>query len=153
MKIFRLSGKRLHLIAATFLLAAGLTVTLAACAHRSSTEAQVILASTDAQRAAYLESLGWQVDPAPLETLDLQLPEKLEGDWAGYAALQEQQGLPFSDFTGQTVRRYTYSVANYPGDVQGVQINLYLCGEQIIGGDVMALGEDGFAAGLSYPDI
>ena len=152
MKVFRLSGKRLRLIAVAFLLTVGLSATLAACAQRGSADAQTVLASTDAQRAAYLESLGWQIDPVPLETLDLQVPEKLEGEWAGYAALQDQQGLPFSDFAGQTVRRYTYSGANYPGDAQSVQINLYLCGEQIIGGDIMALGEGGFTAGIAYPE-
>lgn len=150
MKVFHLSKRCLRL--SVLLIALSLSVVLAACTHHSSLDTQVIRASTDAQRAAYLESLGWQIDPAPLETLDLQLPEKFEGDWTDYAALQTEQGLPFSDFAGQTVRRYTYCVTNYPGEVQGVQIDLYLCGEQIIGGDVIVLGEGGFTAGLAYPE-
>lgn len=152
MKVFRLSKKRLHFVAVALLLAVGLSITLAACSRRGNSDSQSILASTDAQRAAYLVSLGWQVDATPLETLDLQLPEKLEGDWSDYAELQKSQGFPFSDFAGEPVRRYTYTVTNYPGEVQSVQANLYLCGDQIIGGDIMALGEGGFTAGLAYPE-
>ena len=63
---------------------------------------------------AYLEGLGWQVEPQPIETLDLQLPEKLEGEWSAYAKLQAGQNLPFADFGGQAVKRYPYTVTNYP---------------------------------------
>ena len=100
---------------------------------------------------AYLEALGWQVEPQPIETLDLQLPEKLEGEWDAYAKLQKGQGLPFSEFAGQAVKRYTYTVTNYPEIPQGVQANLYLWGDQIIGGDVIFTGQGGFKTDLAFP--
>ena len=100
---------------------------------------------------AYLEGLGWQVEPQPIETLDLQLPEKLEGEWDAYAKLQKGQGLPFSEFAGQAVKRYTYTVTNYPEIPQGVQANLYLWGDQIIGGDVIFTGQGGFQTDLAFP--
>ncbi len=102
-------------------------------------------------RVAYLESLGWQVLPQEVETLHLTLPEKLEGTWSDYAALQDAQGLPFSQFAGQTVHRYTYAVTNYPERTEDVQINLYLANDAIIGGDLIVLGEDGFRADLTFP--
>ena len=40
---------------------------------------------------------------------------------------------------------------NYPGRTGDVQVNLYLCGDVIVGGDIMALGENGFQASLLYP--
>ncbi len=104
-----------------------------------------------AARMAYLESLGWQVSPQEVETLHLKLPEKLEGTWGDYAALQDAQGLPFSQFAGQTVQRCTYAVTNYPGRPEDVQINLYLADGAIIGGDLIALGEGGFRADLTFP--
>ena len=56
-----------------------------------------------------------------------------------------------ADYDGQTVTRCTYTVTNYPGRTGDVQVNLYLCGDVIVGGDIMALGENGFQASLLYP--
>ena len=93
----------------------------------------------------------WTVDSTPVETLDLQLPRQLDGDWAAYARLQEEQGLPFLPCAGKQVRRYTYRVSNYPGREKDVQANLYVCDDQVVGGDIMGLGENGFQAGLAFP--
>ena len=126
-----------------------LLVVLSGCRSRESAP---IPAGTEEQRLAYLAQLGWAVEETPVETLDLLLPEKLSGEWADYAKLQKEQGLPFSDFAGQTVRRYTYTVTNYPGIETGVQANLFICGDQLIGGDIISLGENGFQTGLAFPE-
>ena len=128
----------------------GSALLLAGC-FGGDKETEVITAATNEERVAYLEALGWQVEPQPIETLDLQLPEKLEGEWDAYAKLQKGQGLPFSEFAGQAVKRYTYTVTNYPEIPQGVQANLYLWGDQIIGGDVIFTGQGGFQTDLAFP--
>ena len=51
------------------------------------------------------------------------------------------------------MKRYTYTVTNYPEIPQGVQANLYLCGDTLIGGDVVATGKGGFQHGLTYPAV
>ncbi|WP_417340982.1 DUF4830 domain-containing protein [Evtepia gabavorous] len=76
--------------------------------------------------ADYLQQLGWQVEPDPIETLDLQLPQTLGDTWGDYAAMQTEQGLPFADFAGQPIRRYTFRITNYPGMDGGVQALLHL---------------------------
>lgn len=114
-------------------------------------ETPPIAAGTEEQRLSYLSSLGWETSQTPVETLDLQLPEKLDGDWKEYVELQEAQGLPFSAFAGQTVRRYTYTVTNYPGVDKGVQVNLYVVDDQLIGGDIISTGKDSFQSGLAFP--
>ena len=116
-----------------------------------SNAAEPIPAATEEQRQAYLSDLGWAVNSMPVETLDLQLPQTLNEGWTEYAKLQEEQNLPFADYAGQTVRRFTYAVTNYPGIPQGVQVNLYVCEEQLIGGDIISLGENGFQTGLAFP--
>ena len=103
--------------------------------------------------ADYLQQLGWQVEPDPIETLDLQLPQSLGDTWGDYAAMQAEQGFPFTDFAGQPIRRYTFRITNYPGMDGGVQANLYLCGDTLIGGDVVATGKGGFQHGLTYPAV
>lgn len=101
--------------------------------------------------AAYLEKLGWQVEPDPLETLRLRLPEDLTAEYGDYIALQKDQGLPFADCGGQTVCRYTFRLTNYPGGRTDAQANLYLCGRTVIAGDVMLLGEGGGQLPLAFP--
>lgn len=146
---FRLRKRILAAATAGLVLLLALALVLPGCRTQ---EAEPIQAATEEQRLAFLTGLGWAVDAEPVETLDLQLPEKLAGDWAAYAQLQADQGLPFGDFAGQAVRRFTYTVTNYPGVENGVQLNLYVCGEQLIGGDVISTGANGFQSGLSFPE-
>ena len=145
---FRLRKSLLAAGAAAAVLIIALAVILPGCRPKESAP---IVAGTEEQRLAFLTGLGWAVDTTPVETLDLQLPDKWEDDWVDYTKLQADQGLPFADFKGQQVRRYTYSVTNYPGIETGVQINLYVWDQQLIGGDLVSLGENGFQAGLVFP--
>ncbi len=150
MRVIHITRRRMALMSLALGLVIGSAMLLAGC-FGGDKETEVITAATNEKRVAYLEALGWQVEPQPIETLDLQLPEKLEGEWDAYAKLQKGQGLPFSEFAGQAVKRYTYTVTNYPEIPQGVQANLYLWGDQIIGGDVIFTGQGGFQTDLAFP--
>ena len=132
-------------------LAAVLALVLAGCF--GGKQAESVTLADDAARVEYLTQLGWQTDSQPMETLDLQLPQELAETWGEYAAMQTAQGMPFADYAGQPVRRYTYRVTNYPGMEKGVQANLYLCGDVLIGGDIVATGKGGFQHGLEYPGV
>ena len=143
--------KILALTAAAIAVVVCVVFLLPGCLDKGAVPSEPINAPTTAQQVAYLEQLGWQVSDEPLETLELQLPDDLKADYADYCKLQEEQGMPFSEFAGQTVKRCTYTVMNYPNIARGVQANLYLCGNQIIGGDIIATGENGFQAGLAFP--
>ncbi len=125
---------------------------LPGCLGKGTATSDPINAPTPEQQVAYLAELGWQVDASPIETLELQLPDDLKADYAEYCKMQDEQGLPFSQFAGQTVTRYTYTVTNYPNITHGVQANLYLCVGQIIAGDIIATGENGFQADLTFPE-
>lgn len=149
MRVIHITRRRMALMSLALGLVIGSALLLAGC-FGGDKETEVITAATNEERVAYLEALGWQVEPQPIETLDLQLPEKLEGEWDAYAKLQKGQGLPFSEFAGQAVKRYTYTVTNYPEIPQGVQANLYLWGDQIIGGDVIFTGQGGFQTDLAF---
>lgn len=150
MRVIHITRRRMALMSLALGLVIGSALLLAGC-FGGNKETEVITAATNEERVAYLEALGWQVEPQPIETLDLQLPEKLEGEWDAYAKLQKGQGLPFSEFAGQAVKRYAYTVTNYPEIPQGVQANLYLWGDQIIGGDVIFTGQGGFQTDLAFP--
>ena len=108
------------------------------------------LLTDNTQRVAYLQSLGWVVEPEPVETLQFLLPDTLAEPYLTYNALQTTQGFDLTPCLGKQVSRYTYAVTNYP-DRKDVQANLYLCQGYPVGGDVFCPGANGFQAGLTYP--
>ena len=148
MRVLHLSRRRLlpALLLVPVALAAALFFAL-----RTSHSPDSISISDSAGCTAYLEGLGWEVAPDPIETLQLRLPEDLKASCADYVALQKAQGLPFADYGGQTVCRYTFRLTNYPGGRTDAQANLLLCGSAVIAGDVMLLGADGGQFSLAFP--
>ena len=105
----------------------------------------------NSQRVAYIKSLGWQVEPEPLETLQFLLPETLEEPYLTYNELQLSQGFDLSACCGKQISRYTYAVTNYPAKTDGVQVNLYICEALPVAGDIFCAGSDGFQQTLEYP--
>ena len=85
MMILHISKRRIAVMAVSFMVIAAVTVVLAGCF--SDKENTITLADT-AEMADYLQQLGWQVEPDPIETLDLQLPQTLGDTWGDYAAMQ-----------------------------------------------------------------
>ena len=150
MMILHISKRRFIGVASIFAVAAAAAVVLAGCF--ADKEETITLVDTTAM-VEYLQGLGWQVERDPIETLDLQLPQQLTESWGDYAAMQDEQGFPFTDYAGQPIRRYTFRVTNYPGVESGVQANLYLCEDVLIGGDIVATGKGGFQHGLAYPAV
>lgn len=104
--------------------------------------------TTNEERVAYLQSLGWEVEPEPIETLQFLLPAELEEPYRSYNELQLSQGFDLAQCRGKQVARYTYAVTNYPGQGEGVQANLYICEEHPAAGDVCASGAKGFQGPL-----
>ncbi len=150
MMILHISKRRFIGVASIFAVVAAAAVVLAGCF--ADKEETITLVDTTAM-VEYLQGLGWQVESDPIETLDLQLPQQLTESWGDYAAMQDEQGFPFTDYAGQPIRRYTFRVTNYPGVESGVQANLYLCEDVLIGGDIVATGKGGFQHGLAYPAV
>lgn len=150
MMILHISKRRFIGVASIFAVVAAAAVVLAGCF--ADKEETITLVDTTAM-VEYLQGLGWQVERDPIETLDLQLPQQLTESWDDYAAMQDEQGFPFTDYAGQPIRRYTFRVTNYPGVESGVQANLYLCEDVLIGGDIVATGKGGFQHGLAYPAV
>ena len=111
-------------------------------------EAPLPKLSTNEERVAYLQSLGWEVEPEPIETLQFLRPAELEEPYRSYNELQLSQGFDLTRCCGKQVARYTYAVTNHPGQSEGVQANLYVCEEHPAAGDVCASGAKGFQGPL-----
>ena len=147
MKMVCFSRRKLLSAVVIFLLIAG--AVLLFCLRSGQGPTSIYLDGNDG-RVAYLEKLGWQVEPEPVETLQLKLPEDLS-DYSDYLALQKEQDLPFAGCGGKVVCRYTYRVTNYPGGRTDAQVNLLQCDGAVVAGDVVLLGENGGVFGLEFP--
>ena len=111
-----------------------------------STEAPQL--TDNSQRVAYLQSLGWEVEPEPVETLQFLLPDTLAEPYLSYNVLQTAQGFDLTPCLGKQVSRYTYAVTNYPDRAEGIQANLYICEDRPVAGDICCPGANGFQEAL-----
>ena len=118
---------------------------------RPSPGEELITAASEEARAEYLRSLGWEIETSPMETLEFMLPQPLNDSYEEYNALQKEQGFDLEPYAGMQVKRYSYRVLNYPNYPDDVQADLYLCGDVVIGGDILYCGDSGFVATLVFP--
>lgn len=102
-------------------------------------------------RIAYLGAYGWQVSPEPIATEELLIPEEMDESYQEYLALQSQQGFDLGKYAGKRLKRYTYEIQNYPTGESGVQANLLLYRNTVVGGEVLSPQLDGFLHGLAMP--
>lgn len=102
-------------------------------------------------RIGYLSAYGWQVSEEPVATQELLIPEEMDGSYTEYLALQNSQGFDLQKYAGKRVKRYTYEVLNYPTGETGVQANLLIRKNTVVGGEVLSPRLDGFLHGLAMP--
>ena len=106
---------------------------------------------SNADRVEYLSSYGWQVAEDPISTQEMLIPEEMDDSYAEYLALQSQQGFDLASYAGKRVKRYTYEILNYPSGESGVQVNLLIHKNTVVGGEVLSPQMDGFIHGLAMP--
>lgn len=102
-------------------------------------------------RVEYLASYGWEVLEDPLATQELLIPEEMDESYDEYLALQQEQGFDLTKYAGKRVKRYTYEITNYPTGETGVQANLLIYKNMVVGGEVLSPQLDGFLHGLAMP--
>ena len=102
-------------------------------------------------RVDYLSAYGWQVSGEPVATQELLIPEEMDDSYTEYLALQNGQGFDLQKYAGKRVKRYTYEVLNYPTGETGVQANLLICKNTVVGGEVLSPRLDGFLHRLAMP--
>ena len=106
---------------------------------------------TNEDRVAYLESYGWQVSQEPTAVEELLIPETFDESYTQYLDLQTAQGFNLTDYQGKRVKRYTYTINNYPTGETGIQAGLLIYKNTVIGGDVLSPQLGGFIHGLTMP--
>lgn len=106
---------------------------------------------TNEDRVDYLRAYGWEVLEDPVAVQEMLIPEEMDESYQEYLALQRDQGFELSRYEGKRIKRYTYEVTNYPTGEAGVQANLLLYRNTVVGGEVLSARMDGFLHGLTMP--
>lgn len=102
-------------------------------------------------RISFLSQYGWQVTEEPVVTEELTIPKEMDESYDEYLELQTAQGFDLANYAGKRVKRYTYEITNYPTGESGVQVNLLIYRDKVVGGEVLSPQMDGFVHGLSMP--
>ena len=102
-------------------------------------------------RVEYLHAYGWEVKEDPIATQEMLIPEEMDASYQDYLELQQSQGFDLTQYAGKRVKRYTYEITNYPTGETGVQANLLLYKNTVVGGEVLSAQMDGFLHGLTKP--
>lgn len=103
--------------------------------------------STEEERLAYIHSLGWELTGEELRE-EVSLPDRFTGVYVDYLALQREAGFDLMPYAGRTLVRCSRQVSNYPGTNDVVFLDLLICDEHIVGGDLRSTALDGFMAPL-----
>ncbi len=101
--------------------------------------------ATNKMIVAYLEELGWRVEPSPREIVHLTLPEKFDVVYETYNAVQKHAGFDLEPFRGKSVTRYTYRVLNHKRSEDSLVVaGIFVCENTIIAGEISSAEMNGF---------
>ncbi len=100
------------------------------------------------KRAAYLASLGWEVDASSEEHRAVLIPEELDSVLRQYNALQKQQGFDLERYCGRELDCWCYELASYPSGEENVTAVLYTCKGRAVAGDIHSNALGGFMHGI-----
>lgn len=106
------------------------------------------VAKSAQDKIKFINSFGWQVSDEPKEIVEVVIPNEFDDVYNQYNEIQKQQGLNLEKYKGKRVKRWTYTVTNYPDVPDNVVLNLLVYDNRIIGGDVSCIKLDGFMHGF-----
>jgi hypothetical protein len=107
-----------------------------------------LLAKTNEQRIEFLKQFGWEVDAEPVEVVEVVIPTEFDDVYEKYNIIQKKQGFDLTGFKGKRMKRWTYTVKNYPDKKDNVRANILVLDGKVAGGDVCSVELNGFMHGF-----
>ncbi len=106
------------------------------------------------QRLAFISTFGWEVNEEPDEIREVIIPAEFDDVYNNYNDIQIKQGYDLKKYAGERVKRWTYTIKNYPGyeGQECIKINILVYKGEVIGGDVCSVRLDGFMHGFSQEE-
>ncbi len=108
-----------------------------------------LLAQDNEGRIKFLSQFNLEVDPEPLEELQIKIPTEFNRVYENYNNIQKENGLNLEKYKGKDCTRYTYKVLNYEGEKSGVRVNLIIFDGKVIAGDICSVELGGFMSGFT----
>lgn len=154
----KLSKQKLLLIAA---LLVAVVVVLCLCLHGSGNSSETpdtaqepvaVDVKTNEGRVAFLASFGWEVAEEPVQTQEVRVPTEPNEVFQRYNELQLSQGYDLTQYSGKTLRRYVYTVTNYPAADGGpYYATVLVYKNEVAGGDVCSAAQNGVMHSFTMP--
>lgn len=134
------------IIAVTAVFAVAIAVIGTTVSRPASAQTNSIKATTDSERIAFLAQYGWEVKKEVAEVREVVIPQEFDDVYTNYNKIQLDQGFDLTKYQGKTVKRWTYTVTNYPGyeTVDYIMANILVSDGEVIGGDICSTEIDGF---------
>ena len=105
-------------------------------------------APTNEERIRFLSSFGWETGSEPIEITEVIIPAEFDETYEKYNEIQRSQGLDLRKYKNKRIKRYSYEVKNYPGEIANIRANLLISDGMIVGGDVCSIELGGFMHGF-----
>lgn len=105
-------------------------------------------AKDDTQRIAFLRTIGYEVEPKPVEVREVLIPDEFDEVFAKYNQIQQSAGMDLEPYHGRRMKCWTYKVLNHPSGEE-VLAHLYVYKDKVVGGDIASTALDGFMHGLT----
>ena len=139
----------LSLLLCVVMLIASLVVVIVWPAKDASAEVfQPVAAADDAQRIAFLRSLGYETAADSAQVREVLIPDEFDDVFTRYNDVQKAADMDLEPYRGRRMKCWTYEITNYPGE-EHVLAHLYIYKDKIVGGDIASTALNGFMHGLS----
>ena len=98
----------------------------------------------------FISNFGYTVKNEPDEIKEVVITSEFYDVYENYNAIQKKQGYDLREYAGRRVKRWTFTITDYPGyeKEEYIKINVLICDGKVIGGDVCSLKLDGFMHGF-----
>ncbi len=114
----------------------------------TSSKIKTYSAANNEERRTFIASFGWECSDEPIEISEVIIPTEFDETYKAYNEIQKAQKLDLTAYKGKRVKRYSYSVSNYPSHPSNIRVNLLVYKGIIIGGDVSSIELGGFMHGF-----
>jgi hypothetical protein len=137
-------SKKVFIILFVILLCIGLAVFFVVKAREEKALDEIFAMASNSERISFLNSQGWIVKPDPVREEVVTLPTEFNDTFSEYLKLQDSQGFDLKKYAGEDVTIYVYDILNYPDYPQGIQANMIVNNDRLIGGEIRQDAENGF---------
>ncbi len=123
-------------------------ITVFALAAKTKEKTPETNGATREQRVAFIKDCGFIADGNTEQICKNTTPSKDDTAYAGYIALQQNQGFSLDALEGQRVTQYTYKITNHPKSDDYIYANLLVHNGIIVGADIHDSRVGGFVKEL-----